>query len=188
MGLRNSDQGWGVLARLLHWGIGGLIIFMLGLGVYMTRIVTETSEIFAWIQVHKSWGFVVFALALVRIGWRAMNPSPALPDGMNGPERFLAKAGHLSLYLLMIAIPVSGWLMVSSSPFQDMGVRNSVFGWFDLPDPFKPGDKDLSELFSNIHFICVIALSVVLVGHIGAALKHHFINRDNVLRRMIIGR
>jgi cytochrome b561 len=188
MSLRNTSESWGWLARLLHWSIAGLIIFMLGLGVYMTRIETNTTEIIAWVQVHKSWGFTVFILALVRITWRAVNPAPALPANMSGIERMLAKGGHYLLYLLMLAIPISGWLNVSASPFQDFGIPNKVFGWFDMPDPFVPGDKDISAFFSDVHFVCIIALTVVLVGHIGAALKHHFIGRDNVLRRMIIGR
>ncbi|MGB0506328.1 MAG: cytochrome b [Pikeienuella sp.] len=192
MGLRNSADSWGWLARLLHWTIAGIVLFLLGLGIYMTRIMPEmkasTSEIVAQFQVHKSWGFTVFVLVVLRLIWRAVNPTPELPAAMSRAERFLAKAGHLSIYALLFAIPITGWLMVSSSPFQDFGIPNKVFGLFDMPDPFVPGDKDISALFSDIHFACVIALTVVLVGHIGAALKHHFIERDNVLRRMITGR
>ena len=189
MGLRNDVNGWGWLARLLHWTIGIAIIGLLGLGFYTAEIVTDVFEQFALVQIHKSWGFVVFVLALVRIVWRFANPTPPLPDTMSGLERLAAHGGHVALYVLMIAMPVSGWLMSSASELQELyGVKNMVFGLFEMPDPFVPGDGELEKLFSSIHSWCGALLALVLVGHVGAALKHHFVEKDNVLRRMITGR
>ena len=188
MGLRNTTTGWGWLARLLHWTIAAIILFMLGLGVYMTQIVTDVFEQFPLFQTHKSWGFVVFVLALIRVVWRLFNPAPPLPDHMSGIERLGAHAGHWALYLLMFALPLSGWLMSSASPLQDLyGIKNMVFGLFEMPDPYVPGDGDLEDWFGAIHYWCAWALGLVLAAHAGAALKHHFVNRDNVLRRMIKG-
>jgi cytochrome b561 len=88
----------------------------------------------------------------------------------------------------MFAMPISGWLMSSASPLQDLyGIQNMVFDLFEMPDPFIPGDSDLEELFSSIHYWCSWGLTLVLAAHVGAALKHHFINKDNVLRRMLKG-
>lgn len=188
MGLRNTTTGWGWLARLLHWSIAAIILFMLGLGVYMTQIVTDVFEQFPLFQTHKSWGFVVFVLALIRVVWRLFNPAPTLPADMSPLERLGAHLSHWTLYILMFALPLSGWLMSSASPLQDLyGIKNMVFGLFEMPDPYKPGDGDLEEWFKGVHYWCAWALALTLAAHVGAALKHHFVNRDTVLRRMLKG-
>jgi len=93
------------------------------------------------------------------------------------------------LYILMFAMPISGWLMASASPMQEMySIENMVFEVFALPDPFNPGDMGLEGVFRGIHIFCALMLSLVLMLHTAAALKHHFIDRDNVLTRMITGR
>lgn len=185
---RNTARVWGWPARLLHWAMAGLILFMLGLGFYTAEIVTDMYEQFGLVQLHKSWGFVAFALGLLRLGWRLVNPAPAMPAHMPAIERFVAHAGHALLYVLMIGLPLSGWLMASASPLQEMySIKNMVFGLFELPDPFQPGGEDLAAFFGAVHFWCAIALIAVLVGHAGAALKHHFVDRDEVLRRMTSG-
>lgn len=189
MGFRNTATGWGWPARLLHWGIALIVIFLLGLGYYMAEFVSDVYLQFDLTQLHKSWGFVVFALTLLRLLWRLANPAPPLPAGTGPLARALASGGHAALYLLLIALPVSGWLMASASDLQELyNVKNMVFGLFEMPDPFQPGDKALSVTFGAIHFWCAVAMTVLLLGHAGAALKHHFIDRDAVLRRMIRGR
>lgn len=188
MALRNSKTGWGLPARALHWAMAALILFMLVLGFYMADFVTDTYERFALVQLHKSWGFVAFVLALLRLLWRFANPAPELPAHMGALERFLAHAGHWALYALMVALPLSGWLMASASELQEMyGIKNMVFGLFEMPDPFKPGNRALGEVFAAIHGLCAFALIAVLIGHALAALKHHFFNRDRVLMRMVRG-
>ncbi|QIE55400.1 cytochrome b [Pikeienuella piscinae] len=189
MSLRNTATAWGWPARLLHWAIAALIFFMLGLGFYMAELVSDIYEQFALVQLHKSWGFTVFVLVLIRIVWRLMNRTPDAPPHAGAAERTFARLGHYALYALMLALPLSGWLMASASELQEMyGIRNMVFGLFELPDPFQPGDKTLEEWLRAVHFWCALALTIMLIGHAGAALKHHFIDRDNVLTRMISGR
>ncbi|MEM7522872.1 MAG: cytochrome b [Pseudomonadota bacterium] len=193
MALKNTETSWGWAARALHWIIGGLMIFMLGLGFYMTEIVTDIFAKFPLIQLHKSWGFVVFVLAGLRLFWRAVNPTPALPASMTGWEKLFAHGGHIALYLLMFALPLSGWLMSSASPLNDVDaypaqIKNMVFGVFEMPDPIQPSNEALLELFKSIHFYCALAMAALLVGHAGAALKHHFVDKDNTLTRMITGR
>lgn len=194
MRLKNSPEGWGLPARLLHWGMALLILGLLGLGWYMVNVVGTGDLVlrFRLTQLHKSFGFVVFALALLRLGWRLANPTPTEPPG-HAWEKAAARAAHLALYGLMLALPLSGWLMASASPMNDPGafpfqVRNMVFGLFELPDPIHPGDRRLEALFKAVHWWAALALAVLLIAHAGAALMHHLIRRDRVLLRMTVGR
>jgi cytochrome b561 len=188
--LRNDSESWGWPARLLHWAVAAAIIFLLGVGFYMANFVDDLYRRFDLTQLHKSWGFVVFALALARAAWRLANPvAPAEPAGASRWEALAARATHAAFYVLMILMPVSGWLMASASTLQDdYGIRNRVFGLFDLPDPFVPGDKALEATLHAVHFWGGVALAALLVVHAGAALKHHFVDRDRVLARMSWGR
>ena len=189
MGTRNTATSWGWPARLLHWAMAGLILFQLGLGFSMVRLVSDVSVQFNLYQTHKSWGFVIFTLALVRIYWRATHKPPEMPANMGQREVALAQGGHLALYVLIVLLPVTGWLMASASPLQDTwGLKNMVFGWFELPDPFQPGGKGLENTFKSIHAWVAFGLAVILTGHVAAALRHQFICRNGVLRRMILGR
>ena len=190
MPLMNTDTRWGWPARALHWVMALLILGMLGLGLYTANIAESLSERFELVQLHKSFGFLVFVLAVLRLIWRFCNRhNPALPPDMQPWERIAAHISHIALYILMFAMPLTGWLMASASRAkEDLGIRNMVFGLFEMPDPIVPGDNALAETFGTIHFYLAIALMAVLVVHIGASLKHHFVLRDDVLRRMTTGR
>jgi cytochrome b561 len=189
MGARNTAAGWGWPARLLHWAMAALILYQLWLGFQMVRLVSDVYEKFGLYQTHKSWGFVIFTLALVRVGWRLANRAPEMPDHMGPLARLAAHGGHLALYVLMVTMPVSGWLMASASPLQDdYGLKNMVFAWFELPDPFVPGSKALEDGLKAVHSWSAFAMAAILLGHVAAALKHHFSHRDGVLMRMITGR
>ena len=196
MALRNSATGWGWLARLLHWSMAVVILGLLVMGFYIAEILTDKDSDtvmlkFDLVQDHKSWGFVAFALACVRIIWRLVNRAPDLPDSMGRFERLLAHMGHYGLYVCMFLMPVSGWLMASASPYTNpdayIRIKNKVFGLFELPDPFEYGTEELTAVFANIHAFAAIGLVVLLLGHVAAALKHHFVNRDTVLTRMLRG-
>ena len=165
-------------AKTLHWGIALLIFGTLGLGFYMTGLSLSPTrlQLYSW---HKWAGVGVFMLVLVRLVWRVTHRPPALPQHMAAFERFAAHAAHLLLYVLMFAIPLSGWLMSSAKGFQTV--------WFGvLPLPDLPGrDKALGELLQTVHLSLNLMLIAVLLGHVGAALKHHFIHRDDVLTHML---
>mgnify|MGYP003595007596 FL=1 len=165
-------------AKALHWGIAVLIFGMLGLGFYMTGLDLSPTklQLFSW---HKWAGVTVFMLVVVRLAWRVTHRPPALPAHMPALERFAAHAGHHLLYVLMIAIPLSGWLMSSAKGFQTVW-----FGVLPLPDLLAK-DKALGNLLETVHFVLNYTLIAVLLGHVGAALKHHFIDRDDVLTRML---
>ena len=192
MSLYNTADSWGWPARLLHWLSAGVILFLLGLGFYMANFVQSMITQLELTQLHKSFGFVAFVLAVIRIGWRLVNRAPALPAHMSPLERRLAHASHLMLYVLIVVMPVSGWLMASASPLNDadaypVQIRNMVFGLFELPDPWQPGNEALSDALWGVHFGSGLVLSVLVLGHVAAAVKHQSIDRDGLIRRMILG-
>ena len=186
--LRNSADGWGIVSRTLHWLMVALLIAMLAFGQYIAEFVRDEYEALELIQMHKSWGFVAFVLAAVRIAWRLWAGRAELPAGVPGWQRIASQVSHILLYALMVAIPVTGWLYASASEVQDIfGIRNEVFGLFELPDPFRPGSDALARTFHRAHEITTKLLLLVVAIHFAAALKHHFVDRDNVLRRMWSG-
>ena len=134
--------------------MAGLILFLLGYGFLMAEFVDDLLRQFAMVQIHKSWGFVAFVLVALRLVWRGLNREhPALPDHMSRLEKLAANLSHLGLYALMLIMPLSGWLMSSASPLQEtFGIKNMVFGLFEMPDPFQPGSEALEEVFETIHF------------------------------------
>ena len=179
-------EAWHGFSRLLHWVMALVILGMLGLGNYIDNFVEDVYEAFDLIQIHKSWGFVAFTLGVVRIAWRCFSRSPAPPPGMPRWQLVASRVSHVLLYVLIIVMPVSGWLYASASEVQDLfAIRNEVFGLFELPDPFQPGSRELAERFGAVHGIASRLLILVVAVHVAAALKHHFIDRDKVLVRMI---
>lgn len=178
------------VAIFLHWTIALCILVLLGMGLWMTDAIhkPETKNIaFRVYQWHKALGLTVLVLTLVRIGWRIGHRPPPLPDTMNGVEKALAHLGHAGLYALMLAIPLAGWAMVSASPFGFPTMYFGLFEWPHLPvDAF--GDKKAAETaFKAAHKYLAFG-AIALIGlHVAAALKHHFINRDGVLTRMLPG-
>jgi len=187
--LRDSTGGWGAVTRLLHWGMAALILFQLGLGLWMTRLPDLIAR-FAWTQTHKSWGTLIFLLALLRLGWRLANPArPPLPPAMPDWQRRAARLSHRALYALMLLLPLTGWLMASAAPTQDLlQMQNLVFGRWPLPDPFVPGVARIEAVARAIHTGAAAGLTLLLAIHAGAALQHQFVDRDGLLARMILGR
>ena len=184
MRARDSAAGWGWVSRLLHWAMAALILFQLGFGLWMTRV-PDLLQRFALTQVHKSWGFVIFTLALLRVLWRAANPRPALP-AMPAWQAHAAGVSHALLYLLMVLMPLSGWILASASPVQDLlQMQNMVFGAFALPDPVVPGDTAVEALARGVHAGAALLLAAVLAVHAAAALMHQFVSRDRLLARML---
>ena len=192
MSAMNTTDGWGWIARVLHWVMALMISALLGVGTWMANFEKDLIAQFQLVQTHKSFGFTVFVLAVLRVIWRLVNPTPKLPDTMPRWQKGASHASHLALYLLIIAMPLTGWLMSSASPLNDPGaypvqIKNMVFGLFEMPDPYPSGSKELSEAFGTAHMIFAILLAVILIVHLAAALKHHFFDRDRILTRMIKG-
>jgi cytochrome b561 len=190
MPARDSAAGWGWISRLLHWSMAALILFQLGLGLWMTRFVPDLLQRFSLTQLHKSWGFVILVLALLRLAWRGLSRTrPPLPAGMPRWQVEAAGASHRLLYAFMLLMPLSGWILASASPTQDLlGMQNLVFGRLPLPDPFVPGIAWLERAAGSLHASAAICLAALVALHAGAALRHQFVDRDGLLGRMISGR
>ncbi|MEY2633460.1 MAG: hypothetical protein RIR00_2114 [Pseudomonadota bacterium] len=165
-------------AIVLHWILAPALFGLLALGFYMhdLPLSPEKLQLYAW---HKWAGVSVFLLALFRLGWRWRHPAPPLPEQTPAMLRGVAHATHGLLYVLMLAIPLSGWLMSSAKGFQTVW-----FGVLPLPDLIGRNPA-LGQQLQSLHFSLNLLLLALLIGHIGAALKHHFIDRDDILRRML---
>ena len=162
----------------LHWLLALGLTGTFALGIYMHELPLSPDKLklYAW---HKWAGVTLFLLALGRLGWRATHTPPAAPEGMAPWQARVAEAVHGLLYLLMLAIPLSGWLMSSAKGYQTVW-----FGVLPLPDLLEK-DKELGDLLTLIHKTLNFGLLGLVLAHTGAALKHHFIDRDGVLARMV---
>ncbi|MEW6131599.1 MAG: cytochrome b [Pseudomonadota bacterium] len=162
----------------LHWLVAVAIIGTFGLGLYMHELPFSPGKLklYSW---HKWAGVSIFLLVLVRVFWRLSHQPPALPAHMPPWQRQAAEGAHLLLYVLMLAVPVTGWLMSSAK-----GVPTVWFGVLPLPDLLAK-DKELGELLATLHKVLNIGMAALVLAHVGAALKHHFIDRDEVLVRML---
>jgi cytochrome b561 len=168
-------------AQALHWFAALLIFGGLGLGLFMTglEITPEKFRYYAW---HKWVGITVFLLAVARLAWRAAHPAPPLPATMPAWQIRASRATHALLYALMLAIPLSGWIYSSST-----GVTVVYLGLVPLPD-LIPKDRETAKSLLLLHNSLNSLLAAVVTVHIAAALKHHFVDRDDVLVRMLPGR
>lgn len=178
MAIRNTTRRWGAPAQLLHWLIALFIVAQFTLAWLFDDLPAGAKKL-TLLARHKSIGITILLLALVRLGWRWANPTPLLPDTLKPYERSLARFTHRLLYVLLLAVPVSGWLMSSAR-----GFPVSWFGFFQLPD-LVPKDKPLYEALVITHTVLAWTLGGVVALHLGAALKHHFMLKDDVLRRML---
>ncbi len=162
----------------LHWLIAIAIVATFGVGIYMhdLPLTPEKLKIYSW---HKWAGVTIFLLVLFRLVWRLTHRPPAPPIGMPAWQQAAAELVHRLIYILMIAIPVSGWLMSSSKGFQTV-----YFGVLPLPDLLAK-NKELGDALTFVHKALNFTLAGLVLGHAGAAIKHHFIDRDDVLTRML---
>jgi cytochrome b561 len=178
MTIRNTTVRWGSLSQLLHWVIVILIIVQVTLASMAEDLPLGMKKL-GLLARHKSFGITILALAVIRLLWRWSNPTPPLPDTLKPYERFLAHVTHIALYIVLFAMPISGWLMSSAR-----GFPVSWFGFFQLPD-LVPKSKPLYDAMLETHLILQWVLYVVVALHVLAALKHHFFFKDNVLKRML---
>lgn len=181
MRLRNTSTNWGAIAKAFHWLIAVSIIGNIILGYWAEGLAVSPTkaEAFYW---HKTIGLTVLWLAVVRLLWRFTNPGPRLPTGMAAWERALARTSHVLLYALMIAMPLSGWVIHSTadSPLH-------LYGLLPVPDIIPAGADEaaIGDLAKAAHYWMFVAICALLALHILGALKHHIVNRDHVLKRML---
>ncbi len=196
--MANSTSRYTKTAVILHWLIAICIFGMFALGWYMSDLPKEAPKqiaydlfdwgIYTWqlaeeasprtfyFNLHKSLGVTIFALIAIRILWRITHRPPALLSSYKAWERKLATGTHHFLYLLMIALPVSGVIMATYSKY---GIK-----WFGVPFIKGLDNNPMRELFKEVHEIVGVIILVMVILHIAGALKHKFIDKDDTLKRM----
>jgi cytochrome b561 len=175
---QNSTARYSALAMLCHWVIAGLVVTQFVLA-RMAEDLPLGAHKLALLARHKSFGMTVLMLAILRLLWRLKNPPPELPAGMTPLERTLARGTHIVFYVLLFAMPLTGWTMSSAKNYSV-----SWFGLFTWPNLIAKNETAFNFLKAT-HDTLSNVLFAVAVLHILAALKHHFWNRDNVLLRML---
>ena len=178
MTFRNTTNSWGALSKALHWLIVLLIInqWVIAERADALPLGLAKLQVLAW---HKSFGITILGLAVIRLLWRWMNPTPDLRAETKPWERVLAKLTHVLLYALIFAMPLTGWMMSSAKNFPV-----SWFRLFQLPDLVQP-DEAMFHRMQDLHHLLFKILVGVALLHIAGALKHHFVDRNDVLKRML---
>lgn len=186
--MQTDSARYNNVAITLHWMIAILIPAMFFFGLYAGELKEAMREgqgslaqvvmVYNW---HKTVGFLVLALALARLGWRLIHKAPPLPANMSGVEVLLTRVVHVAFYVLIIGIPLAGWLIISTSESPSYFFNNHAF-----PIPEIWGNSEgLHETMEEVHEYGAWTIMILMVVHLAAALKHHFINRDDVLTRML---
>lgn len=170
-----------------HWVMAALVIFQLGVGVAMTLLVPAGGDKLRWYEVHSSVGLVVLVLAFGRIAWRALVRSPFNDADMMGWRTFLAYAVERTFYLCFFLLPISGWVMWSAVAPQGPLEVAGILPWPQFPLDTLPATLrwQIMGFAENVHLILVWVLLLLVPLHVAAALKHHFWDRNDVLRGML---
>jgi len=176
MQLSNTEDEYGLIARFFHWAIAVLILGLLPMGLFMNGMENTPFklEIYA---LHKSFGLLVFFLGVARIVWRLVSPPPDHLESHQHWEVTLASAAHFWLYVCVIGMPLSGWLMSSAAEFP------VPFFGMQMPQLIDK-NVELGQLFGQIHEVLAFTLLFILGLHVAGALKHHIIDKDETLQRM----
>lgn len=179
--ITNNTNRYGWAAIALHWLIALIFIGQFALGFIMVRIESQRTA-FELIQLHKSFGFLLLGLIILRIAWRLGNAAPALPRSVGALERRTAPLAHFALYAFQLALPLSGWALVSVSMLE---IPSMPFNLFVMPNlPLAMSDA-AESFWTEAHWYLAYAGIALVVLHALAALRHHFWLRDSVLVRMI---
>jgi cytochrome b561/polyisoprenoid-binding protein YceI len=184
--LRNTPDRFGAIAKTLHWLVALLIAILIPLGIYANGLPYDSSSELLhkarMFSLHKTLGVLVFALALLRITWAALNPHPRALHPDRRLETLAAQTVHGLLYGSILLVPLSGWLHhASTSGFAP------ILWPFGQDLPLVPKSQPLAEFTAGLHIVLERVLVLALALHIAGALKHHLIDRDATLRRMTWG-
>ncbi|HEY2756713.1 MAG TPA: cytochrome b [Pseudolabrys sp.] len=164
-----------LFSRILHWTMAILILAMLFIGIGM---VSSVSAYHSLISIHRPLGILILVLVAIRLINRLFNPPPPLPDGMPGWQRVAATGSHVLLYALMFAVPLVGWAMLSAARYPIV-----LYGSLQLP-PIAPQSPELFAVLRETHTVLALLLFVTFLAHLGAALTHALIFRDDVFPSM----
>lgn len=176
MQLRNDRQRYGAVAQALHWIIAAGFAAQFGIAWYMEDLPLGPAAMW-WFNFHKSIGVTLLALAVLRLAWRVFNPAPPMPADRPAWEHAAARVSHFALYAVLFAQPLSGLVFSLYSEFP-----NVIWG-YTLPDP---GHVEwVKNTFLAVHFYLSWGILALVALHAGAALRHHFVVKDDVLLRML---
>ena len=176
--LKSDASRWGSLAKFFHWAVVGLILVQGTLGLVMVEL-PRGPGVIPYYSFHKSLGLTIFALALARLTWRALDPRPELPAGTPLWQVTAARAGHALLYVLLFAVPLSGWWFDSVAALRPL----YWFGLIEVPHLTGP-DQSIKDFAAEVHETLFWVLVAVAAAHAMIALIHQFVERDNILGRM----
>jgi cytochrome b561 len=168
------------VAIALHWLMALAIVAGFAMGLYMVDLAFSPNKLklYSW---HKWIGVSVFALAAIRLLWRLTHAAPPLPQGAPVWQQWAAHGTHMALYVLFFALPLSGWLFSSAAGFQTV-----YLGLIPLPDLIEK-NRELADTLKAVHRYLGYALAALVTVHVAAALKHQFIDRDGLMRRILPG-
>jgi cytochrome b561 len=179
MPLRNTEERYGLVSVLLHWLVASAAIALFALGLWMVELTYYDPWYTRAPDIHKGIGVLLFLTLSVRLLWRLANPRPR-PLASHSPlERRAARVAHALLYLLLVVVMTSGYLISTAD-----GRHIDVFGLFRVPATLS-GLPNQADLAGEVHFVLAVTLMVLAGVHALAALKHHFIDRDRTLVRML---
>jgi cytochrome b561 len=184
--LKNSATEYGTFSKVMHWVMAAIILTLLAVGIYMADLPmdTEAQKQYAlqFYGMHKSFGVIILLLLAVRLVWLKVSPNPALPAVFDGKERLLVEGLKKLLYLLMIIMPVSGYLMSSAE-----GHPVLFFGLFELPALIGK-NEEFGDILGEVHEIAGYTLLVVILVHMAGAIKHRLKEKGSerdILQRML---
>lgn len=178
----NSATTWGWPAKVLHWIGAAIILVLLAHGWWMTHMTPRPDRLanYAW---HAALGYDLLALIVLRVLWRWFNPVPELPADLKRWERVAARVGHVSLYVLMFIVSLSGWLVATT--FRVPMTKDLLN--LDVPPIVTTVDRSVRQWIEGSHMILAYLLAAVVLVHVIGALRHHLLKRNDILRRMIWG-
>lgn len=178
MHLRNGSDRFGALAKTFHWATFLLLLGSFGIGLTMVDLPLGPRKLqaYSW---HKWVGVTVFLVTVLRLGWRLADPPPPLPDSMPAWQKLAARLSHAGLYTVLLIMPISGWVTSSA-----LGLKTVYLGLVPLPD-LVAADRALGDSLTLVHNLLAIVLVALFAIHVGAALYHHLVLKDDVARRMV---
>ena len=178
----NSTTTWGWPAKALHWIGAAIILVLLVHGWWMTHMTPRPDRLanYAW---HSAVGYDLLALIVLRLMWRWLNPVPKLPADLKRWERVAAHIGHISLYVLMFMVSLTGWMVATT--FR-VPMTKDLLG-IDVPPIVTAVDRSVREWIEECHMVLAYLLATVVLIHVVGALRHHIFKRNNILRRMTWG-
>jgi cytochrome b561 len=177
--VKNEANRYGIMSRLLHWTIGILFISLIPLGIFTSMIPENAPFRLSYYVIHKTIGVTLFILVLIRIAWNMFSQRPALNSSLKERDAKLAHRAHLTLYFIMLAVPVTGFMMTSYHGY------GTYFYFWEFPPPVE--ESDIYIAWGLFHkYLLPYLIYIVLGAHVLGALKHHFIDRDKTsIKRMV---